>query len=337
MWKMRSNLAALVVWTCIAHAALVASIALSHAIAPERWWMTGLNMYVPQFVWAVPALILLPMAACYAPRWTWLPAGVVLCVAGPLMGFCWSLPREADGVRVRVMTYNVQSWVQSNVAEVVSEIRAASPDVLTLQDARNAEHGPLGALLREWNVISYGQYAIASRFPIMDTAVGDISYRGERHTYLRAELRVANGSVIVSTVHFVTPRDALEAIRAPESWRTRARLIETNLTDRVAQARALAEDLREIDGPLIVAGDLNAPVQSLTVRTLTRLGLRDAFCTGGRGYGYTFGHTQLGLSFLRLDQILVSRHFMPVSCSVGGSGGSDHRPVIADLILMRIS
>jgi endonuclease/exonuclease/phosphatase (EEP) superfamily protein YafD len=100
------------------------------------------------------------------------------------------------------------------------------------------------------------------------------------------------------------------------------------------QARQLAEDARHVEGPLVIAGDLNAPPASLVTRMLTDLGLVDAFSQAGRGYGYTFGHSLFaGWSFLRLDRILVSRHLTPVRAWVGGASGSDHRPVITDLAL----
>jgi vancomycin resistance protein VanJ len=100
------------------------------------------------------------------------------------------------------------------------------------------------------------------------------------------------------------------------------------------QAAALAADVRDVQNPVIVAGDLNAPPQSLASRTLTGVGLVDAFAAAGRGYGYSFGHRLMWhKSFLRLDRIVVSKHFTPVSSRVGGAEGSDHRPVIADVML----
>jgi endonuclease/exonuclease/phosphatase (EEP) superfamily protein YafD len=67
-----------------------------------------------------------------------------------------------------------------------------------------------------------------------------------------------------------------------------------------------------------------------------KLGLRDAFSTAGLGYGYTYGHgLRLGHSFVRIDHILVSRHWDVVRSWTGGAAGSDHRPVIADLVLKK--
>jgi len=84
-----------------------------------------------------------------------------------------------------------------------------------------------------------------------------------------------------------------------------------------------------------VAGDFNAPVQSIVCRKLMRHGLTDAFSTAGQGYGYSFGH-ELRLvahSYVRLDHILASRHWRVERCWTGGADASDHRPVIADLVL----
>jgi endonuclease/exonuclease/phosphatase (EEP) superfamily protein YafD len=236
------------------------------------------------------------------------------------------------------MTYNVQLWQRANVPAIISEIRQAAPDILCLQDALGASRGPVGAFLKGWHLASAGQYIIASKFPFIDWSVGDISYGGKRHTYLRARVDVAGEPVTVVTAHFVTPREALTVARSARLWRGGIPIVRKNLSDRLTQARALAEDVRQITGPLIVAGDLNAPPQALASRALTDTGLVDAFARSGRGYGYTFGHTfSMGQSFLRIDRILASRHFFLVRTMAGGAEGADHRPVIADMVLPQTS
>ena len=338
-------MAVAVALACVLYAAFVSAIALLNALGPERWWFAGVNMFLPQLLWACPGVFLLPLTIRYARRWVWLPVATLLVVAGPLMGFCWAWHSggvegaaggPTDGVPLRVMTYNVQLWQSAYAPDVVDEIREAHPDVLLLQDARAAGQTVLDEFLKGWKVASFGQYIIASKFPISDPTVGDISYEGETHTFLRARINVDGQSVVVSTAHFATPRDALNAFRSPEFWEVGVPAIEKNLSDRMVQARALADDLRHVEDPLIVGGDLNAPPASLASRTLTGLGLVDVFAAAGRGYGYTFGHSlRLRRSFLRLDRILVSRHFTAVASDVGRATGSDHRPVIADLVLAR--
>jgi vancomycin resistance protein VanJ len=344
-------MAVVVALACVLYAVFVSAIALFNALGPERWWFAGVNMFLPQLLWAGPGLVLLPLTIWYARRWVWLPLATVLVVAGPLMDFCWTWQTGGvtgaaggvtnAGVPLRVMTYNVQLWQSAYAPDVVDEIREAHPDVLLLQDARAAGPTVLDEFLKDWKVASFGQYIIASKFPILDPTIGDISYEGETHTFLRARINVDGQNVVVSTAHFATPRDALNAFRSPEFWEVGVPAIEKNLSDRMVQARALADDLRHVEDPLIVGGDLNVPASSLASRTLTGLGLVDVFAAAGRGYGYTFGHSlrlrplRLRRSFLRLDRILVSRHFAAVASYVGRATGSDHRPVIADLVLAR--
>jgi len=70
------------------------------------------------------------------------------------------------------------------------------------------------------------------------------------------------------------------------------------------------------------------------IQALLAVGLRDAFASAGRGWGFTYGHTlRPRVSFLRIDHVLVSDDVAAVRSFVGGKEASDHRPVIADLRL----
>ncbi len=320
---------------CCVYALIVAAVGATAAAGPERWWWAGFNMFLPQSIWAAPAIIILPLAMWRARRWAWMPVLTLLAVAGPIMGLCWGRPgAPPPGTAVRVMTYNVQLWQRANVPAIISEIREAAPDILCLQDARGASRGQVAEFLRDWHVASAGQYVIASKFPVIDSTVGDISYRGEEHSYLRARLDVAGQPITVISAHFITPRDALTVVRSDSFVTDGIPIVKTNLSDRLTQARALAGDVRGLSGPLIVAGDLNAPPPALASRMLTDAGLIDVFANSGRGYGYTFGHTlAAGLSFLRIDRILASREFFLVRAAVGSAEGADHRPVVADMVL----
>lgn len=322
---------------CCVYAIVVAAVAAIALVGPERWWWAGFNMFLPQSIWALPAIIIFPLAFWRARRWAWLPFLSLLAVVGPIMGLCWgNAGTPPPGTALRVMTYNVQLWQRANVPAIIAEIRDAAPDILCLQDARGASRGQVAAFLSDWHVASAGQYVIASKFPIIDSAVGDISYRGEEHSYLRARIDVAGQPITVVSAHFITPRDALTGVRSESFVTDGVPIVQTNLSDRLTQARALAEDIRRSTGPLIVAGDLNAPPQALASRMLTDVGLIDAFARSGRGYGYTFGHTLIfGTSFLRIDRILATKEFFFVRAAVGSAEGADHRPVIADMVLRK--
>jgi vancomycin resistance protein VanJ len=318
-----------------AYVAVVAAIATIYAIGPERLAWGGVTLFLPQIFLAIPGFLLLPLALWRVRHLSWFLAGALLVIVGPLMGLTWSVQRAQDGIPLRVMTYNVQMWQRRNVRAVLKEILEANPDVLCLQDARSTRTTPLADYLESRNVAMFGQYVVASKFPIVDSTVGDISFDGETHTYLRARIDVKGRHVEIFNAHLVTPRDALSPLASPTLWRLGISEMRQNQSQRMRQARKLLDDTRGVAGPLIIAGDLNAPPASLVTRMFTNRGFVDAFAAAGRGYGYTFGHTLMkGQSFLRLDRILASRELVPVRAWIGGVSGSDHRPVIADVIVV---
>ena len=317
---------------CGVYAAVVAFAALQLSIGAERFGWTGILMFLPQLLWAIPGVVLTVIVLWRSWKWVWLPLALLAFVLGPLTGFRWNSQSVETAETFRVMTYNVQIWQQRrNIRALIAEIEEAEPDVLCLQDARGAMNGRLGEFLHTWHVAGFGQYVIATKFPVVDSVVGDISYDGERHTYLRARIDVGDRPVTVLTAHFATPRDALNVLRTPSMWRQHFGAINKNLARRIKQANAIVRDARAVEGAVIVAGDFNAPPQSVFSRMMADLGLVDAFAEAGRGYGYTFGHTLLDRPFLRIDRIFVSSHFVPIRTTVGGANGSDHRPVMADL------
>jgi endonuclease/exonuclease/phosphatase (EEP) superfamily protein YafD len=229
------------------------------------------------------------------------------------------------------MTFNIQ-WGREGWGHIAREVRAADADVLLMQDARAVPEGALKDALSSYEIRRFGQFIIASRLPVLEHEVGDVSFRGQRHTYLRAE--IVTGGVVTTffSVHLATPRDSILAVRSGDS--SALAEIRASAEDRLTQARSLAQDLKRVRGPVILGGDLNATPSSLVCRALESAGLRNAFRAAGLGYGYTFGHlTRLRHSYLRIDHIYASREWEPIRCFTGGKQASDHRPVIADLFL----
>jgi predicted extracellular nuclease len=179
-----------------------------------------------------------------------------------------------------------------------------------------------------------GQYVIASRWPLRDCATERAEANGETLLFARCTVETGAGSLTLVDVHLESPRGGLVAARREgldgiDLW-------QTNHEGRLAQARALAAALRAGPRPLVIVGDLNAPDSSAVIQSLLAIGLRDAFASAGRGYGYTYGHTlRPAFSFLRIDHVLLSEDVEVVRAFVGGKDASDHRPVIADLRLPR--
>ena len=310
-------------------------------VGPEHFWLFALAQYVPYPAFLLPSLAALGLSLTLG--WGFRLAAVLglILVLTSIMGLEFNRGGPGTG-RVRLMTYNIKDYVTTRhpdgLAEIAREINQHDPDILVLQDARLvADHDApekVLSILGDRRIFSFGQYVVASRFPLRECGRRDIPFRQEAHTYVSCLVTVSGVDIELVTVHFITPRSGLAAVRADPlgaigEW-------EENVSDRMTQAEALARNLRVSSRPVIVAGDLNAPGTSLVVRKLLETGLRDAFATAGAGYGHTWGHSlRLGFSFLRLDHILVGPEFGVANCFVGGALGSEHRAVIADLYLSR--
>lgn len=313
------------------------------------WWLELLQ-YMPWPVYLLPALAALALSFLLRPVWRLAAAlglGLVLTV---VMGLALNRG-DAGAGRVRFMTYNIKSYLaqhQPGAFDLLAqEVARHDPDILVMQDA-----GELTALRQRQpelaatvfvgrSVYAHSQYIVASRFPLRDCHARELSSPDSGYDYLRCTVTAHGVDIDVVTAHFVSPRQGLAATRRDptegiDDW-------EQNFNHRLAQSRRLAADLGRGTRPrraLIVAGDLNAPETSPVIRTLLAQGLRDAFSAGGRGYGYTYGHSlrmrsALFSSFLRIDHILVSPGIGVADCFAGGAQASEHRPVVADLLMQR--
>lgn len=312
---------------------------------PERRPVLALLQYLPYPVYLGPAMLALLLSFRLAWPWRVLSASALFVVLVPIMGLCIGRADEGYG-RIRFMTYNAKAYYASlrphGFEELAMEIMQHDPDVLVMQDSGELNHMQqrrpevFRAVVGDRHTYGYGQYLIASRFPLKDCAPGWIPFNMQMHSFAHCVLQAHGQEIDLVTVHFVTPREGLnaarrEGVKGLKTWGN-------NVDNRLGQAGLLAEQMRQFKPvrPRIVAGDLNAPESSTVVKTLLHTGLRDAYSSAGFGYGYTHGHSlKPGLSLLRIDHILVSDTIGVVDAEVGGKVASEHRPVIADLLLFR--
>lgn len=311
------------------------AVSIANLIGPERWWIGSANLYVPQWIWALPCILILPWYLLRAWRWCWVPIAMAAWVFGPVMGWSFGLARLAPapaGAHLRVMTYNVK-WGTRGATAVMTNVAAADPDILIMQDAMGAVDNVLARLKKPGlYVVRFMQFTVLSKYPITDVLYNTSVPVRRYHTFLRCTIHVQGQSITLYDAHLMTPRYALGSLA--DNGTEGAGDLQQNARVRLQEAVTLAEHVRTANGPVIVAGDLNAPVQSRVCRALTDGGLRDAFSEAGWGYGYTYGQsTALKRPFVRIDHILLSPEWAVVNCREGRARGSDHSPVIADLIL----
>ncbi len=303
------------------------------------WWVE-IARYVPFPVYLLPALLLVACAWPLGKGWRVVSLVAPAIVATEIMGLSLGAPDTGSG-RLRFMTYNVKAYLARKApdgyARLAWEIASQDADVIVMQDATpmstDAElPAPIRAALKGRQIYAQGQYIVASRFPLSHCGPGEMSYDGEPDDFAHCTLSVGGRDIDLFTAHFVSPRDGLNAARGTRHGGLRE--WEANFQDRLAQSIQLTAAVRGATRPVIVAGDLNADERSPVVRRLLATGLRDAFSSASIGYGYTLGHAlRPGFSFLRIDHVLVSKDIGVLDCAPGGREGSEHRPVVADLVV----
>ena len=92
------------------------------------------------------------------------------------------------------------------------------------------------------------------------------------------------------------------------------------------QIEALAKHIRQLDGPLILAGDFNAaPWSAAYTRLVEAAGIRRA----GHGLNVTWPAWLWPFSGIPIDHVFTKGIAGPIEVRTGPGNGSDHRPLIA--------
>ena len=326
-----------------AYSALLTLIFFINQTGPENNIFAFANLYLPQSYWAAPILVLL-VAALFieSPR---LPSLIhcslmLIFVATVLMDFRFAgmvldKGSNRNATPIRFMTYNINGG--KNAPELVRIILVESPSVILFQESSPDFLRDFRTSFPAWNIIANDDLMIASIYEISDFERVDLpklsNDEWKRPAYLRAVLTNGRSQFAVYNTHLSTPREALNSMRNLEPGFFE--LTKLNIRDRAEQSNWLAKAVSKEKLPFILGGDFNAPEKSIMISPFIKLGLKSAFSECGFGFGYTKGHDiQLGVSYVRIDHILISDGWLPVYSRAGSSLGSDHRPMLADALLL---
>ncbi len=300
---------------------------IDQRFAERNWWVTILA-YVPQHPFAVLTVVLLLWAIIkrnVRGVLLQLPALVLLLV----YFFGFNIPFGSthtlqNGVSLRVMTYNL--FGKTATAAIIQTVNA---DVICLQESR--DKNVLTALqqaLPNYFMAHQGEVTTFSRFPILTTKVQHLT-RSWR-TILETDFDV-NGTVIrVVNVHFNTLNIQGGGYyqKHPESM---ARWVSTSIEDRREAVNILLEIAATTNLPLLILGDFNTPTRG-TLYGALKTQLEDAFVATGWGFGYSF---RSDLPLLRIDYAWVNRFVRPTRAFVLDTRASDHRPLVAEVMVNR--
>jgi len=257
------------------------------------------------------ALTLLSAATAAVLLWTTIPA-IGLPDRAP--------PPAGTSPALRLFHANLHA-ANPDVAAIAEEIRAAGPDLVALQEV---DPDAAAGLLRS-GVLARFPYAVTeirngppgialwSRFPLADPEVLDTGGMPR----IRATVLLGARRLRFYNVHVVAPVGEDRA-----RWK--------------AELRRIEEELGRERGPVVVAGDFNATRHHPSFRRLLRHRLADVHERRGRGWATTWPRDRWPLPpLMRLDHILVSPDIGVRSATEGHGQGSDHRPIIAELVLGR--
>lgn len=313
----------------VAWASLIAALAawLWLYVGADRGVLGTLLAFGPRWFLLLPLVALAPTAAIWRRRSLGVLAAAGVVLLGPVLGLAvpWRGPLQSGGAGtpIRIVSCNVQG--NHDLSRLWGLIEAETPDVVALQEWPNDRPWP-EELGPGWHVARHGGELVASRFPIAGTSFLNSPIDQWRDPALLCELATPSGPMHVCCLHLMTPRSGIDAViherlsGVPEL----AGVIELRRFETESVSRRIAE----LSGPKIILGDFNMPAESRIYRDCFGQ-YANGFSTRGWGYGWTKFTRWHGV---RIDHVLADDSFRISQCHIGPDVGSDHRPVVAELL-----
>ncbi|MCB0114731.1 MAG: endonuclease/exonuclease/phosphatase family protein [Caldilineaceae bacterium] len=261
---------------------------------------------------------------------------------GPLLRriFAPTPAQPIAGDKLRVVSSNLLNEAR-NLDETAQAILALDADVVLFQECIQSHCEQLEPSLREayphraWvpYLPSNMGLGVVSRIPFAVTGIWqDI---GLEPYALRLAMALPNGPLDVYCIHFISPNHQIRRFGPTRLLRTREQ-----------QIRTVLQEIQRHPRPAIVAGDWNSTEGADSYRR-TAAQLVDGWIEGGVGAGWTWQRLLFGQDvppLLRLDYLFHTgrSRSRPVQVTkmrsvVDPQVGSDHCPIVADLIVASAS
>ena len=330
---LKKRIGGLVRWAAWIHLTVVLGLWLAVLAAEPSWWPVALILFAPRWIWALPAVGLLPVALATRPRMGLPLIAAGLLVLWPIMGLRG--PRRLDDgeptaklVKIRVMTLNQGKLAIDDAAfaRLVETI-----DVVVVQGAKLSDElrRRVFPATQGWHYADgkdggAEDLVVLSRFPVRLIDRVERAKFGGAGTAAAFDIEIAGGIVRLIDLELPTIRPGLAAIR--EERLAGIKTFRQVLDEQAKGSKATRTWIGRPDRPLIVVGDFNMTDDSPIYRVVWG-DLADAFDRAGSGFGYT---RWIKIYGLRLDHILVGPGWRVRSCRVAPSLGPDHLPVIAE-------
>lgn len=307
----------------------------------EVWWIRFYNIF--GYLLYLPFLLFLPFLLIPGQRKV---RSLALLV--PFLFFSYeygpafvpkahltSVAAAQSDLPVRVMTWNAY-FKNQHVDNLVAAIKRENPDLLAVEEF-GADYAkefasqlkaiyPYQLLYPHWEPRGY---ALLSRYPLEEILQPLPGY-GEC-TCVQANVTIQNRQFTVLAIHPTVPEFSLiikHHLPMPTNF-------ETHVQD--FQHATILKRIATIQPPLLVMGDFNASDRMAVINRYRAI-LTDSFREAGWGFGFTFPYQKRFdsievPSLVRLDYIFHDSSWRATQAWNGQADGSDHRYVVADLIL----
>lgn len=280
----------------------------------ERTVPTLLLAYAPPLLWLLPAPFV----------WLWVLlrrrkigfALLATLVAAWGAGFFhW---RAQSAGSLKVLTYNVARGTKTNPDRLAVALRQIGADVILLQEANFYDPDfvkRLQADLPEYSLSSAAEVSTLTRLPVAKSQVFDLPQNRREVLVTRLEWQDKPLTIVNAHLGTVMLSPVLQGDLA------RVRRTRNARTEQVGVLRSIA---LQVDGPVLLGGDLNTPPRGIVYRRLREIFGHDAHDVAGRGPGWTFPSLKV-----RIDH-QFTRDLQPVRARVLPGVGSDHLPMLVE-------
>lgn len=317
-------------WVVAGFTALLLLLTLLPISRHKAWWVRGADF--PRLQLAALAMILLVLQFAlleFSRSSTW---WIVITTFACLLYQAWWIapntplyPKETKTAgpgdnrnSIRIMSVNVLTS-NPHIEKLLNLVRQHEPDVLIAVETDLRWQAGLDTLQADFPFSIkcpldnlYGMH-LYSRLPLHDAAIQYLIEEDVPSFHTAVELRC--GQLI--KLHCLHP--------APPSP-----VENSESTERDAELIIVAKAVKDSELPVIVAGDLNDVAWSATTRLFRKIsGLLDPRI--GRGMFNTF-HAQHLLMRWPLDHLFHSDHFAVRHIQRLAEFGSDHFPILVDLL-----
>ncbi|WP_420457511.1 endonuclease/exonuclease/phosphatase family protein [Rubrivirga sp.] len=317
-------------WPQVAALALTPGALL--AVGVGVWMASKAVSGSSRTAWGAAAALHLVLAATVALRTSGLP---------------WIEPGSGPGLTV--LSLNVGAGSAGPIGAVLD---AAGPDVVGLQEAPliaepnaawpdgwllAARPGSQALVGRRAYRIAYPEVRehtvvndpVFSRLPLVSRSEGALADGEGAGTYSRTELVWDGRRVAVYSVHLRSFARAAEG-RGGAWWRRAGRSLRDDLVRRADEAEAFRGVLAGEALPYLVLGDFNSTPDQWAYARIAA-GHRDALRHPRLRPRFTFPDS---VPLVRIDGVLASPQWAVRSGWVGPKGLSDHRAVLAEVVLL---